>query len=788
MAPITPSSRKTSYAPVTPTTAFPVNFPIADNTDLKVTVNGATRTDFTVAATYPDGLSYDAVVNMNTAVTGTVIIYGKRIPRRQNQFQTGAGLSMPDLNAALNTLEIESQEARRDIDQNTADIAQEIIDRGDAIANEATARASADAALGDRITQETADRISADSAEATARLSGDTILQQNLNTEIGIRDSSDRALASLIGQAGPIETAVFDTRVAAAFAVIKSTTAAVHVGGFSFAGDGGAAIYKKVVSEPSHALKFQSADGAWWEIAESMIYVEVAGGGVSRTSDANTLAIQQIGAYLSGLGGGVIRFRGGTYRCKSLTPYNYVEWWGVGKDKTILMLDDLVNANFIMTQGFSSFADDVKRSYSYYATTIARNAAGASAGAYAMVASSSTDFNNAAWYVAINTPAATDADWAPCAPVVGCVSGGMRDLTVDGNAANQVGNFIGCAWYGINTALFECAFQDAATTLHAEVPGAVFSTVVGTNLQWSVRGIECRQFTVCGFLNNAQSDGAFYDVMVYADDTVTPTDCLIHHKSKASGQKWDGLHAWGGASATVGMICDNQTPIFTNTDMERPVIVNQGGFRFFGQVYRANDASRTDGPAFTFASGLASTQIRARVANFRYALKHITSGGNGLDIAIIHTSLDTANAAFRDPSGAGLTYNPNNKMLYLPTYSGGVSIHETPPITTRRLRGRNQSVAYAASLTPNLTNGDFIIVGQLTGNISIASPTGSISVGDEILFYFLQDGTGGRTISWDAVYHGGPTASGAGNLRRVVKFVYTGTVWTLTADTGAWIA
>ncbi len=130
MAPITPSSRKT---PVTPTTAFPINFPLADNTDLKVVVNGVTRTDFTVTATYPDGLSYDAVVNMNTAVTGAIVIYGQHVPRQQNQFQTGRLLTMTDLKAALNTLEIESQEVRRDIDQNAVDIAQEIVDRGDAI-------------------------------------------------------------------------------------------------------------------------------------------------------------------------------------------------------------------------------------------------------------------------------------------------------------------------------------------------------------------------------------------------------------------------------------------------------------------------------------------------------------------------------------------------------------------------------------------------------------------------------------------------------------------------------
>ncbi|WPM80993.1 glycosyl hydrolase family 28-related protein [Brucella pseudintermedia] len=40
-----------------------------------------------------------------------------------------------------------------------------------------------------------------------------------------------------------------------------------RTGGYSSPGDGGAALYKRVASEPSHAGKVQSADGAWWELA-----------------------------------------------------------------------------------------------------------------------------------------------------------------------------------------------------------------------------------------------------------------------------------------------------------------------------------------------------------------------------------------------------------------------------------------------------------------------------------------------------------------------------------------
>lgn len=129
MVTITPSDRKTTYSPVAPTTTFQVDFPLFDNDDLAVSVNGLPRTDFTVSATYNNGVSTNAAVNMSVAVTGDVIILGLRAPRRENQFQTGAPIPVENFNLALNILEAENQEERRDIDQNANDIAQEISDR-----------------------------------------------------------------------------------------------------------------------------------------------------------------------------------------------------------------------------------------------------------------------------------------------------------------------------------------------------------------------------------------------------------------------------------------------------------------------------------------------------------------------------------------------------------------------------------------------------------------------------------------------------------------------------------
>lgn len=50
---------------------------------------------------------------------------------------------------------------------------------------------------------------------------------------------------------------------------LAATVSALRTIGYAAPGDGGAALYKRVSSQPVHAGKFQSADGAWWELAET---------------------------------------------------------------------------------------------------------------------------------------------------------------------------------------------------------------------------------------------------------------------------------------------------------------------------------------------------------------------------------------------------------------------------------------------------------------------------------------------------------------------------------------
>lgn len=101
---------------------------------------------------------------------------------------------------------------------------------------------------------------------------------------------------------------------------IPSSTIYVRTSGYATSGDGGAAFYKKVALQPSHAAKFQSADGAWWELDERiitpMMLGAIADGDGSGGGTNNYTAIQNT-LTAAGAINSVVVFPKGTYLCNS---------------------------------------------------------------------------------------------------------------------------------------------------------------------------------------------------------------------------------------------------------------------------------------------------------------------------------------------------------------------------------------------------------------------------------------------------------------------------------------
>lgn len=117
----------------------------------------------------------------------------------------------------------------------------------------------------------------------------------------------------------------------------------------------------------------------------------------------------------------------------------------------------------------------------------------------------------------------------------------------------------------------------------------------------------------------------------------------------------------------------------------------------------------------------------------------------------------------------GLLVKVNSASL---TYQNVVEVDQS--------MGGSVAQAYAASFTPDNTQGTVIDVGVLTGNLTINAPVLSANGGHPFTLMFTQDATGSRTVTWNAAYRSyswQPTATA--NAHSNVTFVWN-------ANAGIW--
>lgn len=108
-----------------------------------------------------------------------------------------------------------------------------------------------------------------------------------------------------------LETAVISSRQAAQAASWGDNVGFIQTQGHLSAGDHGRALWARAMAEPGHPGKFQSADGKWWELAETRVNVHVFGArgngdaAVGSGTD-DTTAFAQALAFIAARGGGVL--------------------------------------------------------------------------------------------------------------------------------------------------------------------------------------------------------------------------------------------------------------------------------------------------------------------------------------------------------------------------------------------------------------------------------------------------------------------------------------------------
>ncbi|MGF1502270.1 MAG: hypothetical protein ACFBSD_10680 [Paracoccaceae bacterium] len=82
----------------------------------------------------------------------------------------------------------------------------------------------------------------------------------------------------------------YPSRAAVAGASVPAGVTALRTHGFAAPGDGGGGPYRRVASEPAHAGKIRSADGAWWELVAEGGAVNVLQFGAARLLSATDAA------------------------------------------------------------------------------------------------------------------------------------------------------------------------------------------------------------------------------------------------------------------------------------------------------------------------------------------------------------------------------------------------------------------------------------------------------------------------------------------------------------------
>ena len=100
----------------------------------------------------------------------------------------------------------------------------------------------------------------------------------------------------------------------------------------------------------------------------------------------------------------------------------------------------------------------------------------------------------------------------------------------------------------------------------------------------------------------------------------------------------------------------------------------------------------------------------------------------------------------------------------------------TPFSTSEEVR---QTGTYAATFVPNPMLGRTIVL-TLTGNVTIDTPTNPNmgGIGNRLTFVIIQDGTGSRTVGWNAVYKQAWSDTGfAASKRSTITFEWDGTNW-----------
>lgn len=321
------------------------------------------------------------------------------------------------------------------------------------------------------------------------------------------------------------------------------------------------------------------------------------------------------------------------------------------------------------------------------------------------------------------------------------VAGGTgNNIVISGNSIENCGAGIG----------------QTATRSEMTITGNTIRNTTDTSVGHGIRSINLKNSTISGntFLDTYKASIRLLASGNTVDDVLVQGNTFIFDATRNSAPC--GVEVGSGSSNRV-TIRNNKFKV----GAEYATVTNQGPVVLSGTmvdvVVTDNDMIATTGSAaqnsairVQASATIAGAKIsRNRIKNFLHGI-HTSSDAGSSNVEIVDNEVDSCTTAY--------TQDPEHMTLVR----------------------RRQSMAFSATIIPNNTLGEILEIGALTNNITISADSRP-SYGARLTIVFTQDGTGGRTVTWNAVYLVNWTPDTAAGKVNTISFYYNGTNWVQTS-------
>lgn len=351
---------------------------------------------------------------------------------------------------------------------------------------------------------------------------------------------------------------------------------------------------------------------------------------------------------------------------------------------------------------------------------------------------------------------------------------GLADLYLDGNSANQTGDTVNGA-HGVD-------FYSRGSTEGMGGPVYDGGLWIRNVMAFNCKGIGfyCRGDATTMRVHNCY---AYHNV---SHGFQGKTDCIFTD-SVAGNNTGNGFYFYAGTS----IVCSGLKAFGNNVDfgLENSNTIMMSNCQsedvsFAGwyisvckhvslmgcQVYRCkgSDSLRSGFWIQDDGAGGLCSHIMLRGCSV------LGGGATGINYALFTRNL-----------GPGCDFEIHTESLLVARWNRFSGVQDCRAVFGNGYLDAVQSIAYAATITPDQYLGGTVIVGALTGNLTVNAPAEPY-VGQTLRFMFTQDATGTRTVTFNSVFKkagGAFTASTGNGAKSDITFVYDGASWVETART-----